>query len=226
MTSVGNAKSGITDYNYDHFIDGEYLTGYSKSRGYKSYPGLGWIVLVRQNKSNAMSPAIYLQRVILLVVLLVDLLLTVLMTIALAYNYSIRPLQEIANSADAITEQLLERGFKRGRQRLGNNGTSMKIPSLQPITVALPLTMRQDEVGHLGLISLSSLLFLLNAHRFELQNTNAQLELKVQARTVELEMINRELEMFSQTVSHDLSAPLAIGSIRTSSELIQLDLNQ
>jgi len=224
------AQAGENSYSYEQFVDGEWLTGYAASRGFRDYPGLGWLVLVRQPASQALAPAVYLQRVILLIVLLVGAAL-VLFIVAII-SRSARPLQDMAAAANDIAEQIGERkpqygGKSKGALLLAGDSsafgshTSRTASSLSPIHVTLPATGRPDEVGLLG-ASFGELLRVLNAHRAELQGVNAALEAKVQSRTVELEMINRELEMFSQTVSHDLRAPL--GSIRASAELLQADL--
>jgi PAS domain S-box-containing protein len=44
-------------YVVEKGIDGKtYMTGYSRSKGYADYPGLGWTVLVRQDIDNALVP--------------------------------------------------------------------------------------------------------------------------------------------------------------------------
>ena len=52
------ARDGRDGAQIQRWPDGvDYLTGYSHSRGYRSYPGLGWIVLVRKPVALAMAPA-------------------------------------------------------------------------------------------------------------------------------------------------------------------------
>ena len=45
---------------------GRHLTGYSRTRGFESYPGLGWAVIVRQSADEALAPAQSLRNRVLL----------------------------------------------------------------------------------------------------------------------------------------------------------------
>jgi diguanylate cyclase (GGDEF)-like protein len=57
LKSARDARSGKIGYRIEHWPDGKtYLTGYSKSRGFKSYSGLGWLVLERREIGEAFAP--------------------------------------------------------------------------------------------------------------------------------------------------------------------------
>ena len=55
-------------YLLEKWSDGKtYLVGYAKSSGYRDYPGLGWVSLVRQDVTEAFAPANQLRHRILLI---------------------------------------------------------------------------------------------------------------------------------------------------------------
>jgi PAS domain S-box-containing protein len=61
--SIGFAKRQDNGYLEERWPDGQsYLVGFSKSRGYGQYPGLGWTVVVRQATNDAYLPIWQLRR--------------------------------------------------------------------------------------------------------------------------------------------------------------------
>ena len=61
--SLGTAASGHSGFTIERWPDGkEYVVGYSRDRGFEAYPGLGWRVLVRQDRETAFAPVRQLQR--------------------------------------------------------------------------------------------------------------------------------------------------------------------
>ncbi|MBD0335222.1 MAG: PAS domain S-box protein, partial [Cyanobacteria bacterium Co-bin13] len=58
LDSLRLAQSQQSGYVVEQWPDGKtYLTGFVQSQGYDSYPGLGWIVLVREQADTAFAPA-------------------------------------------------------------------------------------------------------------------------------------------------------------------------
>jgi PAS domain S-box-containing protein len=65
--SLQAANDGGTGYQMETWSDthSQYLTGYAKDGGYRGYPGLGWIVLIRQRADVALASVTQLQLLIL-----------------------------------------------------------------------------------------------------------------------------------------------------------------
>ncbi|MGB7088279.1 MAG: ATP-binding protein [Phormidesmis sp.] len=58
LPSVDAGQSGKMGYQLETWPDGiQYLTAFTSSQGYRDYPGLGWITLVRQPAQVAFGPA-------------------------------------------------------------------------------------------------------------------------------------------------------------------------
>ncbi|MBD0266744.1 MAG: EAL domain-containing protein [Cyanobacteria bacterium Co-bin8] len=58
LDSLRLAQSQQSGYVVEEWPDGKtYLTGFVQGQGYDSYPGLGWIILVREQTDTAFAPA-------------------------------------------------------------------------------------------------------------------------------------------------------------------------
>ena len=134
-----------------------YLVGYSQTRGYADYPGLGWIVLLRQSADNAYRPVRSLAQYALWTGVSLALLFS--LAGALVANWITQPLRALQKYADRI--------------RAGESAPSAAG------------THAYDEVSSLS-TALDTLLADLLRRGRQLEALNATLEERVEQRTVEL----------------------------------------
>lgn len=98
LKSVQVASVGKNGYQVETWSDGKsYLSGFAQSKGYRNYPGLGWLVLVRQKSDLAFAPVRYLQQQIFIYTITLGLLLAMVGWIVA--DSFVKPMQRIATAA-------------------------------------------------------------------------------------------------------------------------------
>lgn len=173
LPSLDAALASKTGYRVESWPDGEtYLVGYTSSKGYKDYPGLGWSVLVRQPLSEAYAPVRHLQLTVFVSGLVIAGLFSVLGWYAA--RTITRPVLELAQFARGLGE--------------GTNPVRLK-----------PLNAAYREAGQLG-DSLNSMLDSLQRKDEKLRQLNANLERRVEERTAELREALRQVQRSEQRV--------------------------
>lgn len=167
LDSVAGARRDQNRYLIETWPDDQtYLTGYTRSRAFGPFPGLGWLVLVRQPLSVAYRPVRQLQQQILALGLGLGLLFLILgwwLTGRLVH-----PLSAIAGAAE--------------RMRRGERETE------------IPQVGGPDELGLLSR-SLRNLVAELTAQQAALEESQQILERKVADRTRTLAALYRILEV-------------------------------
>ena len=145
------------DYMVERWPDGkDYLVGFQKGSGYASYPGLGWVVLVRQPVDLAWEPLVEMRRHAIISGVLLALLFS-LVGVALARRITY-PLKQLAASASELRDG--------GQVAIASGGHYAEVAALSR--------------------SLNALVFDLGERRRQLQQLNGTLEQLVESRTVEL----------------------------------------
>ena len=181
VPSFQAAQDQEAGFLVERWPDGEsYLVGFARSKGYDSYPGLGWTVLVRQAVDDAYAPALaQRQRAIWSGAALAVLFSVVGVLVARRIT---RPLGQLVRDA--------------GRIRRGES-------------VQLNVEGREGrayvEVERLS-DTLNALVTDLVRGRAELQGLNATLERRVEARTAELERALAAVQASEQRVGAIIEA--------------------
>lgn len=158
LPSIDAARRQGSGFRVETWPDGkQYLVGFSKNKGYASFPGLGWSVLVRQETGTAFGPVQLIQRQVLWSGIAVALGFALLGAV-IAARIS-RPLTALTEAAGRIEQ-----------------GEALAIPEYGADYI---------EVRELAR-SLSSLLAKLRQKEMDLQDLNLTLEKRVDLRTMEL----------------------------------------
>ncbi|MBA2126313.1 hybrid sensor histidine kinase/response regulator [Hyphomicrobium methylovorum] len=193
LPSIRSARAGSADFGVETWPDGRpYVTGFSKSDGYRSYPGLHWIMLVREDRDLAYAPVRSLQTNILISGAVFAIIAAILAW-ELANRLAL-PLLQLAEAAE---------GLRRGKRS------------------DFPQVDGYDEARILSQ-SLRSMVKELDAQRASLAAANQSLESQVRERTQRLAEQNIGLERakadaerateaksrFLAAASHDLRQPL------------------
>jgi PAS domain S-box-containing protein len=159
LASLRAAQRQDAGYLVERWPDGtNYLVGFSRSRGFEDYPGLGWTVLVRQAELEAFAPAQALRQRALVSGLALAALFSIV-GVVLA-RYITRPLGRLVSEAERI------RGGENVQLASGA-GSYVEVETLSATLNALLADLRQ--------------------RRHELKGVNATLEARVEERTRELE---------------------------------------
>ena len=154
LASVQSARANQNSYLIEPWVqEGNYVTGYAKTQGYRDYPGLGWLVLVRQKAAVALAPTRSLQYQVLVWGVGLGTLFAVL--IGLSANRMVRPMLKIAAAANRIRQ-----------------GDAL---------AKIPLVRGQDELATLA-ESLRHLVSTLDEQQQELISLNEQLRLDITQR--------------------------------------------
>lgn len=103
LASLTAAEAGESGFLVERWPDGErYFTGFTKSAGYRDFPGFGWSILLRENEATAVSLVTQLQ-----IVIWSTSLLFILLFAFIAWRLSIvitEPLQEITQAAYRLSK--------------------------------------------------------------------------------------------------------------------------
>lgn len=170
LKSVKAAQTKMNSYLIETWSDGQtYLTGFAQSVGYRNYPGLGWLVLVRQKTEVAFASVRQLQQQIFILNMIFGALFAVLGWLVGA----------------AVTNPILAIAKAANRIRQGNE--QIKIPVLNG----------KDEIANLSQ-SLSQLVSNLTKQEKDLKATNTQLQIELTSKLVAQEMLCQSEENFRQ----------------------------
>jgi diguanylate cyclase (GGDEF)-like protein len=136
------AQQGFHGYRIERWPDGQtYLAGYSLSRGYQNYPGLGWIVIVREQLDHAYAPVKVLSEKFLIVGTVIAMLFAALGWF-LAIHIS-RPLITISSADLSLQQDNSNAAFP-----ISNSFREVAVLSRSLASLVATLRQRETQLAH------------------------------------------------------------------------------
>jgi diguanylate cyclase (GGDEF)-like protein len=142
LDGARQARLGAEGYRIERWPDGKmYLTGYSVSKGHLKYPGLGWIIIVREQLDQAYAPVRELRQQFLVVGTVIALLVAAFGWL-MAMHIS-RPLITIANAAQSLQQRDRNIAFP-----INNSFREVAVLSRSLSSLLGALTQREAQLEH------------------------------------------------------------------------------
>lgn len=145
--SAGSAVAGVTGSTVEIWPDGrEYLSGYTKTEGFRDYPGLGWSIIVRQDAITSFAPVRLMQWRIAGWGALVALVIAVLAWFAA--ELVARPLRMLAGSAAALGQGQSIQVPRRGPSEVGRVADALSAAARNLAEKDRRQTLLINELNH------------------------------------------------------------------------------
>jgi len=208
------------------------LIAHVRSRGYKDFKGLGWILIVEHKTKEIFAPAAQLRNDILIISSTAT-ILAVLLGLLISTSIS-KPVKELRDAAAKIGEGNLNSRIEvRSNDEIGQLAQSFNdmAEDLKKTTASRDELNAANQQLDAGNQQLRASQQQLQANEQQLKASNQQLQSEIAERKQaekkqaelfeELESVNQQLTDFAHIVSHDLKAPLH--GIKTLADWISTD---
>ncbi|WP_068619876.1 sensor domain-containing diguanylate cyclase [Paenibacillus tuaregi] len=195
---TAEAQSGKNHWETARYPDGKsYLTGYAYGKGYLTYPGLGWSILIRQPVEVAFASADKLRMMILMTGIIAAVLFAALGWVVAGWVAG--PLSQIAKAADRLRRgEPAEIPHYKHIRDIEELSSSLR-------NLVADLTHTEDKLGEMSVLAMHDKLTGL-PNRIALSDFLSQAQREVTGRSSTLTILYMDLDGF-KAVNDSLGHP-------------------